>query len=151
MNWIRNFAHRPGDTDDLTFHKRLILIIALSCCLCGLIWSALYVKVFGIGLTMALPLVFVVVVGVTIVISARLGDHRPLVYAQLLCITWISALIEWSIGGVAASGLVIAWSFLGPIGALIFLPMRQAAAWMAMFMLIVAISVGLEPALPGAP
>ncbi len=47
------------------------------------------------------------------------------------------------------SGLVIAWSFLGPIGALIFLSNRQAVVWMAMFLGIVVISAAFEPALLG--
>ncbi len=47
------------------------------------------------------------------------------------------------------SGLVITWSFLGPIGALIFLSNRQAVGWMAMFLGIVVISAAFEPALLG--
>ena len=47
------------------------------------------------------------------------------------------------------SGLVITWSFLGPIGALIFLSNRQAVVWMAMFLGIVVISAAFEPALLG--
>jgi serine phosphatase RsbU (regulator of sigma subunit) len=43
------------------------------------------------------------------------------------------------------SGIVIAWSFLGPIGALIFLRKEQAIYWMFQFMLIVGISVLVEP------
>ena len=53
---IDSFARRPGDSDETSFSKTLILIVALSCCGCGLIWSALYLAVFGVGLTMALPL-----------------------------------------------------------------------------------------------
>jgi len=49
------------------------------------------------------------------------------------------------------SGLVIAWCFLGPLGALIFLSSRQAVVWMAMFLGIVVISAVFEPALLGYP
>ncbi len=98
---------------------------------------------------MVLPLSFVVIVGAAIVLAHRMADHRPLIYAQLFCITWISALIQWSIGSMDQSGLVIAWSFLGPLGALIFLSSRQAIVWMAMFLGIVIISAAVEPALLG--
>ena len=47
------------------------------------------------------------------------------------------------------SGLVISWSFLGPLGALIFLNVRQAVIWMGMFLGIVVVSAGFEPALLG--
>lgn len=116
-NYFSSFASKEGDTKEVTFNKFLILIIALSCCLCGMIWSIMYYFVFGVGLTMALPLLFVVIVGGAIIISHSFKNYKILVYAQLVCITWISALIQWSIGSMEYSGLVICWSFLGPLGA----------------------------------
>ena len=47
------------------------------------------------------------------------------------------------------SGLVIAWSFLGPIGAIIFLSFRQSLIWIGMFSVIVVVSAAFEPALLG--
>jgi signal transduction histidine kinase len=147
--WIRSFARRPDDSDEAAFSKALVLVVALSCCACGLVWGLLYSVVFGLGPTTALPLAFVLIVGTAILVSARTKDDRPLVYAQIACITWIPALIEWTIGSTAASGLVIAWSFLGPIGALIFLSFRQALVWMGQFVLIVLVSTAFQPALLG--
>jgi hypothetical protein len=122
MNWIeqrlRNFAHHPEDSKDVAFSKLFVAIVALSCCACGLVWSAMYYVVFGLGLTMILPLGFALIVGTTAIIADRISDHRPLIYAQLGCITWISASIQWSIGSMEHSGLVISWCFLGPLGAL---------------------------------
>lgn len=149
--WVRAFASRPDDSDEVAFSKALVLVIALSCCGCGIVWSLLYLSVFGPGPTMALPLLFVAVVGGAIAVSARMRDHRPLIYAQLVCITWIPAFIEWTIGSTASSGLVIAWSFLGPIGALMFLSLGQALVWMGMFIVIVLVSTIVQPALLGAP
>jgi signal transduction histidine kinase len=151
QGWIRAFARRPDDSDEVAFSKALVLVIALSCCACGIVWGLLYAAVFGPGPTMALALLFVVIVGGAIVLSARLRDHRALIYAQIACITWIPAFIEWTIGSTASSGLVIAWSFLGPIGALMFLSFRQALAWMGMFVLIVLVSTVVQPSLLGAP
>jgi signal transduction histidine kinase len=149
--WIREFARRPDDTEADAFSKALILVIALSCGACGILWGLLYAAVFGFGPTMALALAFSVIVGGAAVVSARRADHRPLIYAQIACIVWIPALIEWTIGSTASSGLVIAWSFLGPIGALMFLSFRQALVWLGMFLLIVLVSTAFQPALLGAP
>ncbi len=138
-------------TDDELFARRLIRIVALTCCGCGLVWSAMYTAVFGVGPTMALPLVFVAVVGTALAWSYWSGGHVGLVYTQLLCITWISALIQWSIGGTVQSGMVICWSFLGPIGALLFLDLRRALVFMAMFLGITVYSAVAEPELLGHP
>jgi len=148
---IKKFAHKQGDTDNQSFMKVLILMIALSCSFFGLIWSLIYYTVFGFGLTMLLPLFFVIIVGIAIWFSNHISDHRPLIYAQLICITWISALIQWSIGSMDDSGLVITWCFLGPLGAVIFLSTRQALIWMGMFLVIVIISSLYDPMLLGYP
>ena len=55
---LRGFAHAPGDSDEVTFEKVLILVVALSCMMCGVAWSLMYWVVFGVGLTMALPALF---------------------------------------------------------------------------------------------
>ena len=146
---LTSFAKRTDDSSNTSFMKRLILVIALSCSLSGLIWSLIYYLVFGFGVTMALPLLFTLIMGASIIVSHLLKEYYILVYAQLICITWISALLQWSIGSMGDSGLVILWSFLGPMGALIFLSVRQAAVWMGMFVFIVIISSVFEPQLLG--
>jgi signal transduction histidine kinase len=151
QGWIRGFARRPDDSDEVAFSKALALVIALSCCGCGIVWGLLYAVVFGPGPTMVLPLLFVALVGGATVVSARTRDHRLLIHTQIACITWIPALIEWTIGSTASSGLVIAWSFLGPIGALMFLSFRQALMWMGVFVLIILVSTVFQPALLGVP
>jgi len=146
---FRRFASEPKDTAELTSIKALILMISLSCCVCGILWSLLYSIVFGFGLIAILPLSFTFLVGIAILISHRMANHLVLVYTQLTCITWISALIQWSIGSIDQSGLVIAWCFLGPIGAIIFLTFRQSLIWFGMFSAIVIITAVFEPALLG--
>lgn len=146
---LQSFAHQPEDTEDVTLSKKLILNIAISCCVCGLLWSGIYYSIFGVGLTMALPLVFVVIVGISILISYRIKDHRLLIYAELICITFIPVLMQWSIGSMDQSGVVIIWCFMGPIGAIIFLTKRHAIFWMLLFLIIVSISAAFEPKLLG--
>ena len=144
---LKGFAKSPEDSEDLEFRKILILIIASSCSFFGLIWSGLYYFVFGAGLTAFLPFLFVLIVGLAIVLSHFTRNHKILIYGQLACITWISALIQWSIGSMDSAAVVIAWSFLGPLGALIFLSRGQALFWIGQFTLIVVISAVIDPML----
>jgi len=119
--------------------------VAIVCCLCGLLWSAMYYYIFGLGLTMFLPLLFVVIVSSALIISIGKCNFTYVIYALIACITWISAFIQWSIGDIHESGLVVSWSFLGPIGASIFLTKREAYFWLSQFMLILIISVYFNP------
>jgi guanylate cyclase len=114
-----------------------------------MIWSAIYYFVFGISIITFLPVSFTLIVGTAIFIAHYTSHYKLLIYAQLTGITWIPALIQWTIGGFDTSGFVIAWSFLGPIGALIFLSYRGAILWMCMFLIVVLVSAVFEPALLG--
>ena len=131
---FERFAYKDGDTDDQRFSKNLIIVISVSCCFFGLIWSGLYYLFLGQGLTMSLPLLFVGFIGVTIPVAHFKKNHFILVNAQLIGITWISAFVQWSIGTLNDSGVVILWSFLGPIGALLFTNKKQAVFWITQFL-----------------
>ncbi len=80
----------------------------------------------------------------SIFISHFTSNYKILVYGQLVCITWVPGFIQWSLGSIHHSGFVIAWCFLGPIGALLFLNEKEARIWMVMFILILGItSIGV--------
>ena len=151
MNFLieltKRFAYHPEDKDEALFLKQLIFIVSLSCCLCGLIWGAMYYWFLGTGFTMMLPWIFVLIVGTAIPLAHFRKNHYILVYAQLTCITWIPALIQWSLGNINDSGIVMMWSFLGPIGALFFLKRRFSLYWIVQFLMIVIVSVIIEPRL----
>ncbi|MBO73270.1 MAG: hypothetical protein CMD35_06615 [Flavobacteriales bacterium] len=146
-NIFERFAYKSTDTDDERFSKNLIIIISVSCCFFGLIWGGLYYLFLGYGLTMFLPWLFVLFIGVTIPVAHFKRNHFILVNAQLTGITWISALVQWSLGSINDSGFVVLWSFLGPIGALLFTNKKQAVFWMIQFLFIVVLTVLVQPKL----
>ena len=134
------YCFNASDSGDIKFAKSLILIISICCSFCGLAWSGIYYFFFGFGLTTLLPLIFVVIVISSIFISHFTSNYKILVYGQLACIKWVTGFIQWSLGSIHDSGFVIAWCFLGPIGALLFLNEKEARIWMVMFILILGIT-----------
>ena len=143
---INKYSYSALDSEELRLTKSLVLIVAASCSFSGLVWAGFYTYFLGFGLTAKIPLVFVAIVVSSIFISHFIGNYKLLVYAQLACITWISALIQWSLGSINDSGFVIAWCFLGPIGALLFLDQKSAKRWMLMFLIIVCVTaIGFPP------
>ena len=142
---VNKYSYNISDTEEIRLAKSMILIIANSCCFCGLIWSGIYYYLFGLGFTSILPLVFVGVVISSIFISHFASNYKILVHVQLVCITFFPALIQWRLGSINDSGFVIAWCFLGPFGALLFLDNKHAKNWMLIFILIVGISIFFVP------
>jgi guanylate cyclase len=135
------FAFDPEDTDEIRLEKSAIFLVAGACCLAGLVWTALYYAVFGWSLTTLLPFCFVLIVGSSLLISHGSKNHLTVIYVQIICIMYITALIQWSIGGVFESGLIIVWGFLGPLIALMFFTLRQSIIWFLLYLLNIAITV----------
>ena len=144
MNLLRSFAYDPSDTQEIRTEKITALLVAGLCSVAGIVWSAMYAAVFGWGLTAALPLAFTVIVGSALVVSHLRRNHHYAVYAQILCIIGITVLIQWSIGGVFASGFVMVWAFLGPMTALMFFSRRQSLGWYLVFLASLAVTVFLN-------
>ncbi len=101
----------------------------------------MYYIILGPCITALLPLSFTVIVGIAIVIGHYTKKHYWAVYALMICIIYITALIQWSIGGVYDSGFVMAWALCGPITALAFFSLRQAAFWLALYFINIVITV----------
>ncbi len=141
MNLQTFFAYDPQDTNEIRTEKFAAFLVAGSCCLAGTVWTAMYYVVFGWGLLTILPALFVIIVGTAILVSHISKNHHYAVYAQIICIMFIPAFIQWSIGGVFASGVVLIWAFLGPICALMFFSTRQAVFWFLLYLMILAITV----------
>jgi signal transduction histidine kinase len=146
---FRGFARKEGDTNEVTVTKVLALLVSLACSLCGLLWSLLYYQVFGMGFITLLPLLFVLIVGTSALVAHVLKQYLVLVYAQIFCIIGVTHLIQWSIGSIDQSGLVIAWSFLGPLGAIIFLNRSKALLFMIIWLGLLGVSMFMVPNLFG--
>lgn len=150
MTLFAQFAAREGDSEEIRLEKSAIALVSSACCLAGLLWTAMYLALFGPSLTTALPGAFVVIVGAALALSHRTGNHRWVVYAQIICIIQITVLIQWSIGSPQDSGFVMVWSLLGPMGAFIFFSPRESVAWLVFTLANLLITALLQPELgPG--
>ena len=141
MNLKTFFAYGPLDTDSIRLEKFTIFLVAISCCVAGLAWTAMYYFVFGFGLVTILPFSFVVIVASSLIACHFIRNHQPLVYIQIICIIYITTLIQWSIGGVFDSGFVLAWAFIGPIIALMFFSFRRSMIWLLLYLTNIVITV----------
>ncbi len=135
------FAHDPTDSEDIRLEKFTIFLVSASCCLAGLAWTVMYCVVFGLGLITVLPFLFFVIVGGSLVVCHMIRKHRPIIYIQIICIIYITTFIQWRIGGVFDSGFVLAWTFVGPVIALMFFSLRHSMIWFLLYLVNVVITV----------
>jgi len=140
MNLKTFFAYNLQDTEEIRLEKFSIFILAGACSIAGIIWAITYYFVLGWVPTILFPALFTLLVGGALVVSHFTKNHRFLIYTQIICIIYIPALIEWTIGGVFNSGFVMVWSFLGPLCALMFFSVRQSVFWLILFLINIVIS-----------
>ncbi len=141
MSFLSGFAYNAADSDSLRLEKIAAILISGSCCLAGIGWTVMYYFIFGLTVTTILPFTFVVIVGSAIIIAHKTKNHYWAVYAQIICIMYITTFLQWSIGGVFDSGFVMAWAFCGPITALTFFSLRQSTFWFSLYLLNIFITV----------
>ena len=141
MNLKTLFAYNPDDSGEIRLEKFAIFILAGACSLAGIVWTITYYFVLGATLTTLLPSLFTLFVGGALIVSHFTKNHRYVIYTQIICIIYIPALIEWSIGGVFNSGFVMVWGFLGPLCALMFFSVRQSVFWVILFIVNILVSV----------
>ncbi|MCB1139548.1 MAG: hypothetical protein KDK23_12360 [Leptospiraceae bacterium] len=126
--------------------KQALLIFAIGCTVAGLGWSAIYAYT-GYRLAAYLPAIFSLTLGLALIAYRWLGWIRPLLFAQLFMILIIPTLLQWSLGGFSASGVVILWALLSPVGALVLTHWKQALAWLLALFVALGLSLALDPML----
>lgn len=141
INFQTFFAYHPEDTEEIRVEKFSIFLVAGSCTLAGCVWAAMYYFIFGLSLTTLLPLSFALFVGGSLIISHFTKNHYYAVYTQIVCIMYITTLIQWNIGGVFESGFVFVWAFIGPMIALMFFSLRKSLVWYFLFLINLVITV----------
>jgi adenylate cyclase len=136
---------RPEDDDDLRQKKTLLVLLAVLILPVSVVWSALYLG-FGSAVGILPFLYFVVSVG-SLVVFARTGKFRLLLVTQLVDLLLGTTMGQMVTGGFLPSGGVALWGVLAPLGALVFVEVREAVRWFAVFVLLFVLTGVLGEAL----
>ena len=113
--------------------KELLVLIAVVIAPVSAVWGVLYLAL-GSAVGIA-PLVYCAISVGSLVVFARTKSFRFLLLIQLTDILVApTAGGQMLVGGFLPSGAVGLWGILAPLGALVFLEVRQAVRWFAAFL-----------------
>jgi guanylate cyclase len=141
VGWIANGAAalaRIGadarDDEELRQKKALLVLLAILILPVSVVWGALYLA-FGspVGIV---PYVYFTVSVASLVVFARTRRFGPFLVTQLLDILLTTTAGQMLVGGFLPSGAVGLWGILAPLGALVFLEVRQAVRWFVAFLVV---------------
>lgn len=122
----------PRDHEELRQKKKLLVLLAILILPVSVVWGSLYLALGSpVGV---IPYVYFAVSLVSLVVFARTRRFRLLLITQLLDILFTTTAGQMFVGGFLASGGVGLWGILAPLGALVFLEVRQAVRWFIAFL-----------------
>lgn len=141
---IAGVGANPQDSDDVRLQKALLVGGAFMFIVAGLLWGLMYL-VFGEWLAGSIPMGYAVISLGSVILFARSRRYRFFRFSQLLLILLLPFLLMLALGGFINSSAVILWSFICPLGALIFDEPRTAPRWFLVFLGLVVVSGLLQP------
>jgi adenylate cyclase len=132
--WFARIGADPADGQELREQKALLVLLAVLILPVSLVWGSLYLA-FGQPVGVVPFIYFAVSVG-SLAVFARTRSFRLLLFIQLLDVLLTTTIGQMMIGGFLPSGGVALWGILAPLGALVFLPVRDAIRWFAAFVAV---------------
>ena len=147
INTISKILYPPEsayESDVRRINRAILVVMATATSLGGIIWGITYL-LLGVPEVSIYPFGYVVFSALNLVLYLRTRQYRVLLIGQVSLILIVPTVLQWAIGGYAASGAVILWAFLSPIVALVVSDKRKhARVWFILFFGLVFISGIME-------
>jgi len=141
---LAGIGSRPTDTEEIRIQKAALVLSASTVTGLAVIWVATYLAL-GLPRSAAIPFVYQLVSLATLVIFARWKDYRLFRASQILVMLALPFLLQWSLGGYAASSAVSLWATVAVFGALFFYTAREALPWFVAFLVLTVASGVIDP------
>jgi guanylate cyclase len=139
LNRITQAVSQPEDDQETRLRKATLVTASMMFVPAGIIWGIIYIG-FGAHLSGFIPLGYGLVSIASLVYFARTRSYIHYRASQLLLILILPGLLMASLGGFVPSSAVIIWSFICPIGALMFAGRRQARPWFIIYLVLLSAS-----------
>jgi adenylate cyclase len=146
---IAQVGASDADTPDERIYKEAVNLSALLISVLSCAWVATYAAL-GLWVSAAIPLVYQLLTLGGFLFLARRGRNAAFRRTQLCFMLVLPFLLQWSLGGFAASSAVGLWAVTAPFGALTFSGARAATPWSLGFLGLLGISAAIDSSLTPA-
>jgi len=140
--WIERLSKAgslTSDTEEQRLRKAVLIFLALIYTIAGIVWGLGYL-ILGLPVSGSIPLSYSCISVVSLLYFFKTKHYKFFCRSQLALILILPFLLQWSLGGLTASGAVILWSILSPIGALMFAGTNRSIPWFIAYVLLMVIS-----------
>ena len=148
-HYLNNATATPTDSPEERIRKKAYTLMVFLKCIGCVGWVIMYI-LLGLTFSALFPALFGLITLMSIGLYFLTKNFAYFVSVPLFFMLVTPILLQWSLGGFTASGAVMLWSILAPVGALVFRDIREAKVWFAGFLLLIPVSVFLEGIVPQA-
>ncbi len=139
LDRLRTAGIDPSDSEELRLNKSLLMFATGLASVASMLWLVIYWSL-GPQLSSNLPFAFQILLATNLAIYLRWGNFDFFRLSQLSLFLFFPFVVQWSIGNfISASGITI-WGLLAPVGAILFMGTREAFAWFAAYLFLLAMS-----------
>jgi len=142
QRWIQRLSSAgslPSDSERQRLSKAILVFLTTIYSVLGILWAAAY-WALDRPAAAVLPVGYSILSTGNLLVFFRLKHYVFFRSSQLALILILPFLLQWGLGGFAASSAVIIWSILAPIGALMFAGTHQAIGWFLAYLFLMAFS-----------
>ncbi len=137
-----------GDSDDEQLQKAILVLSVALITTAGFVWSASY-ALLELWRSALFPLAYSLlsIVNTAWFFSSR--HYQVFRTVQIAFILVIPVALQWSLGGFVASGAVMLWALLAPVGALLFAGVNASIRWFVAYAVLIVLSSLIDVRLGG--
>lgn len=136
----------PDDPEPVRSRKVTLTVATTTMTVLAFIWVGTYLAL-GLPASAAIPFAYQVASLISLAWFARSRNYRLFRFSQILAIMLLPFLLQWSLGGYAASSAVSVWALVGAFGAVFFFGAAGAIPWFLLFVALTVVSGLAEPLL----
>ncbi|MEJ2600101.1 MAG: adenylate/guanylate cyclase domain-containing protein [Anaerolineales bacterium] len=140
---ITKIGKSVDDSQDIRLQKSLLVYGSFMFIAAGALWGIFYI-LFHETLAGMIPLSYAIVSCLSVVHFALTRRYRFFRASQLILILLLPFLLMISLGGFINSSAVILWSFICPLGALLFAEHKQSYRWLIAYLALLVLSGFLQ-------
>ena len=141
---IVKFGESFDEAQDTREQKSVLVIGSFMFIAVGAIWGIAYI-LFQEPLAGMIPLSYALISFLSLVYYSLTRSYRFFRTSQLFLILLSPFLLMLALGGFISSSAVILWSFLCPLGALLFSKYLEAPRWLLAYLGLLALSGFIQP------
>lgn len=141
---ISSIGATDNDSEEMKLQKSLLVICSIPFMIAGVIWGMMY-AIFGEPRSAMIPIGYALISLSSIIYFGYSHRFNTFRFSQLLLILLLPFILMLSLGGFINGSVVIIWSLLSPLGAMLFYKPASAYKWLIAFIVLVFVSFIVQP------